>query len=299
MNAFDLIKLEIMSFIQTRLDTFGKLPTNEDLHTEARCILSAAEAITQQDCFHRQNMDQSWLRDLIMSSPKLGEQTCIRQMRLRGESESFLVKLKGREKLFELCAFESQLREFIEHQRSNGTLIDDSSIQARASEIVRSTEKQSSPPSGIFATYIVELIYSSTDWLTEFKKRTGIRSTYDLIEGNTDLGFDLLSFSENDIFIEPEWTQSSNNSFPATDDKPERTPSITGPSNATTYTSQTSRNFPTRVRDFMPGDTTFNRYFVGDLARWVASTMSPTNPVSHMPSDLEIQHQARWIMYNE
>jgi len=49
---------------------------------------------------------------------------------------------------------------------------------------------------------------------------------------------------------------------------------------------------------FMPGDTNFHRYFVGDLARWVASTVSPNNPNTHVPSDEEIQHQARWIMYD-
>jgi hypothetical protein len=35
------------------------------------------------------------------------------------------------------------------------------------------------------------------------------------------------------------------------------------------------------------------------LARWVAATMSPNNPARHVPTDAEIQHQARWIFYDE
>jgi hypothetical protein len=36
-----------------------------------------------------------------------------------------------------------------------------------------------------------------------------------------------------------------------------------------------------------------------ELKKWVASTMSPNNPNCHVPSDQELQHQARWIVYEE
>ncbi|AEO66951.1 uncharacterized protein THITE_2115555 [Thermothielavioides terrestris NRRL 8126] len=36
-----------------------------------------------------------------------------------------------------------------------------------------------------------------------------------------------------------------------------------------------------------------------ELKKWVASTMSPNNPNCHVPSDEELQHQARWIIYED
>jgi hypothetical protein len=53
-----------------------------------------------------------------------------------------------------------------------------------------------------------------------------------------------------------------------------------------------------RPRVLLPDDTNFHRVFESDIRRWVAATMSPKNPNCHVPSDEEIQHQARWIMYN-
>jgi hypothetical protein len=36
-----------------------------------------------------------------------------------------------------------------------------------------------------------------------------------------------------------------------------------------------------------------------ELARFVKSMMSPNNPNQHIPTDAELQHQARWIIHNE
>ncbi|RFU75198.1 homeo [Trichoderma arundinaceum] len=51
------------------------------------------------------------------------------------------------------------------------------------------------------------------------------------------------------------------------------------------------------------------RYFLSDvncygrlekeLTRFVTSCLSPNNPLQHVPSDEEIQHQARWIIYDD
>ncbi|KZL79151.1 c2h2 type zinc finger domain-containing protein [Colletotrichum incanum] len=46
-------------------------------------------------------------------------------------------------------------------------------------------------------------------------------------------------------------------------------------------------------------DANFNRWLSQELRRWVAATMSPNNPNCHVPSDQEIQHQARFIVYED
>ncbi|KAF6803280.1 C2H2 type zinc finger domain-containing protein [Colletotrichum sojae] len=40
-------------------------------------------------------------------------------------------------------------------------------------------------------------------------------------------------------------------------------------------------------------------WLAGELSRFVARTMSPNNPTSHVPSDDELRHQARWILYDD
>ncbi|KAK0636922.1 hypothetical protein B0T17DRAFT_94365 [Bombardia bombarda] len=46
-------------------------------------------------------------------------------------------------------------------------------------------------------------------------------------------------------------------------------------------------------------DANCYRRLARELGRYVASTMSPNNPRCHVPSDEELQHQARWILYDE
>ncbi|KAL0942355.1 C2H2 type zinc finger domain-containing protein [Colletotrichum truncatum] len=46
-------------------------------------------------------------------------------------------------------------------------------------------------------------------------------------------------------------------------------------------------------------DANFNRWLALELRRWVAATMSPNNPNCHVPSDEELQHQARFIVFEE
>lgn len=50
---------------------------------------------------------------------------------------------------------------------------------------------------------------------------------------------------------------------------------------------------------FFLNDSNCYRRLARELGRWVAATMSPNNPNSHVPTDAELQHQARWILYDE
>lgn len=46
-------------------------------------------------------------------------------------------------------------------------------------------------------------------------------------------------------------------------------------------------------------DANFHRWLARELGRWAAATMSPNNPNSHTPTDEELRHQARCILYDE
>lgn len=55
---------------------------------------------------------------------------------------------------------------------------------------------------------------------------------------------------------------------------------------------------PRRTHLFLNGSGNY-RQVVRELTRYVASCTSPNNPAQHTPTDEEIRHQARWIMYDE
>ncbi|KAH0438378.1 C2H2 type zinc finger domain-containing protein [Colletotrichum camelliae] len=50
---------------------------------------------------------------------------------------------------------------------------------------------------------------------------------------------------------------------------------------------------------FALNDCNSHRWLFMELKRWAASTMSPNNPTHHVPSDEEIRHQARFLLFEE
>lgn len=50
---------------------------------------------------------------------------------------------------------------------------------------------------------------------------------------------------------------------------------------------------------FFLNDTNCYRRLARELTRFTNMVMSPNNPNSHVPTDDELQHQARWILYDE
>ena len=54
-----------------------------------------------------------------------------------------------------------------------------------------------------------------------------------------------------------------------------------------------------KVGPFFFNDANCYRRLSRELNRWVQATMSPNNPNSHIPTDGEIQHQARWVLYDD
>ncbi|CAI0647690.1 unnamed protein product [Colletotrichum noveboracense] len=50
---------------------------------------------------------------------------------------------------------------------------------------------------------------------------------------------------------------------------------------------------------FVLNDCNSHRWLSMELKRWAASTMSPNNPTHHVPSDEEIRHQARFLLFDD
>ncbi|KAK3352969.1 hypothetical protein B0T25DRAFT_455493 [Lasiosphaeria hispida] len=56
---------------------------------------------------------------------------------------------------------------------------------------------------------------------------------------------------------------------------------------------------PVRVGAFFLNDSNCYHRLAHELGRYVASAVSPNNPNSHIPTDEELQHQARWISFDD
>ncbi|KAF5019725.1 hypothetical protein F66182_8268 [Fusarium sp. NRRL 66182] len=56
---------------------------------------------------------------------------------------------------------------------------------------------------------------------------------------------------------------------------------------------------PRPAETFVPNDFGHLALLDLELKRWVMATMSPYNPTWHVPSDNELRHQARCLLYND
>ncbi|KAH7328000.1 C2H2 type zinc finger-containing protein [Stachybotrys elegans] len=54
-----------------------------------------------------------------------------------------------------------------------------------------------------------------------------------------------------------------------------------------------------RPNPFFLNDANCYRRLAKELQRWVHQITSPNNPNCHVPTDAELQHQARWILYDD
>jgi hypothetical protein len=298
-NAYELLKVEIEFFIQRYFDKHGHLPDNDTMQLEACRIIFAAETISSMPD-HLQEV--SWLRDLMTSSPELTERARFQPVRSSRESRHFPLRINAKDRLFDHCPLEAQLRDFATQRIAAGEALEDVQLHHEACQIIRRMEQESCTPSDVFANWIVKGIYSGTNWLLPFKQRAAISDaistelpTDSAANQQLDLSWSTSPYKEPSISAlgtasPSKQTHDFFNSLPTFSEEPlilPTMPDVTTP--VDTYG---------RLRSLLPDDTNFYRIFDSDMRRWAASTLSPKNPNCHVPSDEEIQHQARWIMYD-
>jgi hypothetical protein len=315
-NGYELLKIECEFFIQNYLDTHGKLPTNDKIQLEACRIIFAADTSLDTE-LNPASMAyrDSWLRDLIMSSADLTWQARFGALRTAKDSRHSALTINGKDHLFEQCPMEAQLRASVSEQLTLGSPPDDKQLQTQMCEIVRRMEETSITPSDMFANWVVKGIYSGTEWLRGFKVRAGVPDTIsfpDPVQSThpqqvfeewaqiTQNPFSSLNFGNSVLSPHQQLSSFDNGDFIAPAKIPSGSIPFTAPgeNGPVSLTSTTMYDMHGRPKNLLPDDTNFFRIFERDLKRWVSASMSPKNPNCHVPSDEEIQHQARWIVYN-
>jgi hypothetical protein len=301
-DAYELIKFEMEIFTHDWYSKTGMLPTQTAMHLEACRIVLACEYKGGEDGLTSVPIKgTSWLRDLIMSYADITRKARSGLMELSNDGEISFLKVHGQHYLFEQCPLESQLRVFVEFDRLMNVHIHDVHIQNEACEIIRRMEEHSSTPSETFASWLITLMRSHMDWLSKFKERNGISTTNTTIDLASGLSLD--SSLDSSLNKNSPWLSSSSSLPPRfLRTEYEIDPAIIYPIPVDHMPVVSARLTDTSQRHdldhFHMEDTNVYCGFEPDLKRWVAATICPQNPNFHIPSDAEIQHQARWILYN-
>ncbi|KAH7083782.1 hypothetical protein FB567DRAFT_91762 [Paraphoma chrysanthemicola] len=296
-NAYELLKAEIEFFMQNYIDAHGKLPTNDAIQLEACRVVFAAEARPERDGREMpQANNDSWLRDLIMCAPNLAKTARFGPVRTSFESRHSQLKINGKDHPFEQCPLENQLRAFVVEQQMLGAPVSDSLLQTQMCIIVRGMELSSMTPSDTFVNWMVKGIYSGSEWLSSFKQRAGCYEPIDALGCASGTAATAAWPTSNHLLTEG--LQAHEPALTVSELPLAQVPAnVLGELEPDATPGNQGFNMYTPPGGVLPDDFNFFRIFESDIKRWVAATMSPKNPNCHVPSDEEIQHQARWIMY--
>lgn len=377
-TAYDLIKLELAYYLQNIRDTEGSTPSDDELQHEACCIIYASEASSRAVLGSR----TSWLRDLLMSSDQINRRAQLSPLRGIAENRLGLLKINGKDNIFEDCSMEKQLIDLVKARSLLGLVVLDRELQVEACNILSRMEESSIRPSDEIANFMRRLICKNQTWLCSFRQRAGLpispnsmesqnQSTASTAYTYSQLEHELGEFmkTQRAMGLEPtddelrryahgavHRSQGSWESTAADDlawlsafkqqyaqQQIQQTPSSNSGSPPTTLESlvaegsntgtaldpfnpalaikddltispfpRSGTNSPVNASVSQSSDITAlrkgrlflnssNNYhtLVRELSRYVASCMSPNNPAQHTPTDEEIRHQARWIMFDE
>ncbi|RBA14184.1 hypothetical protein FPRO05_02976 [Fusarium proliferatum] len=265
-SAFELLQLELDYFYSNYTDINHCIPSHETLHLEACCIIFGAEMNYQHP-----STATSWLRDLIMSTQDIVNKARMTPMKSAARSRFSELKIHSKKDIFEDCKLETALRQYIDMLQLLNLEIGDGELQKEACSIINHMP-DASP---MFSQLLIGLVYRSTRWLASFRERVGLPPS-GVVSSNTQEGL-----------IPPLLSASPLPAISSGDHEHWIPPNI--PSSPPISLGQKIVSL---------NDGNMYRGLTRDLTRYVARTISPLSPTSHIPTDEELQYQARWIMYD-
>ncbi|RGP79042.1 hypothetical protein FLONG3_2948 [Fusarium longipes] len=273
----------------------------------------------------------SWLRDLILSTDEIVQQARFAPIRSRAESRLSVLRIKGKNALFEECPLESRLQAFVRSHRVKGIYaISDDELQREAGRIVLQVDSELDTKPEYVANWLIGFLNHSTSWIGEFRRRAGLELASDtqnvlgwqvnalshpgtlsqeaqtpwsngnewlLVEHDEladsawtiDVGASTNAASGDALLRDFTWLWSDDQSPPAIQSNP--SPGAEGQS--------TLRPTWLGPGIYVLNDPNHIPWFAREMKRWVKAAMSPNNPICHVPSDEELRHHARCLLYND
>ncbi|KAL9946142.1 hypothetical protein ACHAO3_008407 [Verticillium nonalfalfae] len=328
-SAYELISLELAFFLHRHFDQRKDLPSNHDLRLQACRVIFASEALTGSlGCQGLGAM--SWLRDLITFDDEVAKQARFGPLLSQAESRLAILRINGKSTLFESCPLEESLTDFFQRSwRERALVPEDSDLQAEAYRIIVMAEEQMETKTPDFVTnWFAKMVTTSTDWIGSFKHRNNVpmaelhtsqslpsisqsapmNMNWTPVQGHSDPTIGARLLMSNLGGVEPDLGAQNNyaslqiaNVGAMASDFPMA--SNAGRNDVQDMACPTS-DMQHSILDFgfyVLNDANYHRWFDVELKRWATATMSPENPAGHghIPSDGEIQHQARLLLYED
>ncbi|KAK4193892.1 pah6 homeobox protein encoded by the pah6 protein [Podospora australis] len=204
---------------------------------------------------------------------------------------------------------EFELAEYVREQKALGVELTDAELQKRARIIIYEYDD------GWNQTAADDAV-----WLSAFKERYLVADTDPCIAvknitplpiSHAGMWPKIWSSSENNFQVPPQQPAESQQQLlnqyshlALSLSGASSSSSAAGISPTATHTSsgsctQSGGNGGGKSPSKLLGDVNCYQRLARELKKYVASAMSPNNPNQHVPSDEELQHQARWIIYED
>lgn len=215
-----------------------------------------------------------------MSSEEIVKQARIRPMKTSLKARITQLKIHGKGHIFENCSAEDQLQKYVDLSLSSGLIVGYAELQLEASTIIASLEASATKASPMFVRFLNDLVFASNHWLIPFVTRSHFQAGGGLVLGPPKILQNTTAHTSEKHHI-----QAAN------------PPGLTNG-----HTIETTRGHnvaPRKLTPYLQDDSNCYRRLTRELSRFVASAISPHNPSRHIPSDEELQYQARWIMFEE
>ena len=168
---------------------------------------------------------------------------------------------------------ESELAEYVRKQRALGAEPSDADLRRQACITIYE-----------FDDGWNQTAADNADWLDAFKQRHMQEMPGFLATDDTPLTLESAAKMGNPGRNAASTQPSAARTMPS--------PSIGGGPSMTPYR-------PSKVDALFLNDANCYRRLARELGRYAASVMSRNNPNRHIPTDEELQHQSRWILYDE
>ncbi|KAI3541412.1 homeobox and C2H2 transcription factor [Colletotrichum filicis] len=270
-NAYELIKLELKYWMGSE-ENLRCPPSSQGIQFESCCIILGSDMLSDQP----EKPEPSWLRDLLMSSPEMVQKARTHPTKTTLKPRITQLRIHGKRDIFESCGLEDKLQEFVNPAVADGLDLGDFELQVEASRIISTMEFSSCKPWTTYESFLHNLIYASTQWLLPFRSRTSLALRG--ATGHEDASCDF-----------PPSMEATDQVIPMERDL------VQGQSER----SEASLELADSAALVFQNESNCYRRLARELSRYVSSALSPRNPAKHLPSDEELQNQARWIMYED
>lgn len=276
------LEKQLLEFVKART-LLGMTATNEELQVEACNIIGRMEessVIPSEDVanflLRLILSDSSWLSNF---RGRAGLPPTDSSLESKGKSAT-------ESSIYSYSQLENELAQFVqEHRATMGADPSDVDLRKHARRVVHKCQNSWK-----------ETAADNAEWLDAFKQRQNFQQ-------NTPHTFSNSNNNNSLPFIGEATTLPVTDTAGQMNGLGQVTPPVDTVASPATFTSSgTLTPLPKEVltdRLFLMNGSACYRRVARDLGRYVTKCMSPNNPNRHVPTDSELQYQARWILYDE